>query len=592
MKKFLLMLLLLLSFSVVLVACGDDADDATNDQEPATDEGEAEDPSSGEPVEGGSITGAMHSAPTGLFNPIFYTETYENNILSITHESLVSQNNDLEFIPSLASDWQTNDDQTTITFTLEEGVTWHDGEPFTANDVVYTYSALADPDYVAAGGVRTVYVENLLGYEEYNAGETDEFEGVTADDDYTVTFHFAEPNVNPLYYSSFPIIPEHVFADIPVADIPSHTASLDPGEVIGTGPFAFTDMVEREQYNLTRHEDYWQGTPYLEEITWRIVDQSVMTGLLETGEIDFIADPEGVAAADYETVSGFGNVTIIEQPDFGYQLMGFKLHHRTSSDVEDGVIDPDNWEENEKLADPLVRQAIAQAINRPGFVEGLLYGRGDVINSPIAPQFWAYSDDVNQNEYDPAAAEALLDEAGYVDVTDDGFREDPNGEEWILNLDYPVGNELRERSAPIIAENLEEIGIQVNLRQPKEFTAYAEELENDNTDWDLYLIGWSLSSSDPDPSSLWGTRSAYNYSRWNNPESDELMQDALSAPDAFEQDYRADVYAEWQQLYTEDLPAVILYAQNKLYAHNDRFHGVDPLPYRFTNKTHLWWVSE
>lgn len=588
-------MLFVLIFSTVLVACGGggDDDDVTSDDDPVVDDDpqDVETPNEG-PVEGGTLTGAIHSAPTGLFNPIFYTETYENNILSFTHEALVSQNNSLEFIPQLAKEWVMNDDQTEITFTLEEEVTWHDGEPFTAADVIFTYQTLSDKDYVAAGGVRTVYAENLLGYEAYNAGETDTYEGVTSDGDYSVTFHFTEPNVNPLYYASFTIIPEHIFADIAIADIPSSPATLDPGQVIGTGPFVFSDMVEREQYVLTRYDDYWKSKPYLDEIVWRVVNQSVMTGLLQSGEVDFIADPEGIAAADYETVEGFGNITIIEQADFGYQLMGFKLNHRTSQDVEDGVIDPDNWVENEKIADPLVRQAIAQAIDRPGLVQGFLYGRGQVINSPIAPQFWAYTEDVNQNAYNPEAAKALLDDAGYVDANGDGFRETPDGEEWILNLDYPTGNELRERSAPILKENLEEVGIQVNLRQPKEFSAYAEELEKDDNDFDLYLIGWSLSSTDPDPSGLWGRSAAYNFSRWNNTESPELLQKALTAPEAFEQDYRTDVYAEWQELFSNDLPAVTLYAQNKLYAHTDRLHGIDPLPYSFINNPHEWWLEE
>lgn len=589
-KKYWWMIVFILLFSTLLVACGNDEEEETtadNNDDPV----ETEEPQDDE-VSTSRLTGAIHSAPTGLFNPIFYTETYENNILSFTHEALVSQNNNLEFIPQLAKDWETNEDQTEITFFLEEDVTWHDGEPFTAHDVVFTYKTIADPEYGPAGGVRTNFVEPLLGYEAYSSGETDEFVGVTADDDHTVTFHFEAPNVNPLYYSSFSIIPEHIFSDIAVADMPSASATLDPGEVIGTGPFAFTDMVEREQYILTSYENYWQGQPKIDEIVWRVVNHSVMTGLLQTGEVDFIADPEGIAAADYETVEGFGNITIVEQADFGYQLMGFKLNHRTSEDVENGVIDPDNWVENEKVADPLVRQAIAQAINRPGFVNGLLYGRGEVINSPIAPQFWAYTDDVNQNEYNPEAAMALLDEAGYVDVTGDGFRETPDGEEWVLNLDYPQGNELRERSAPIIQENLQEVGININLRQPKEFSAYAEELENDDNDMDLYLIGWSLSSTDPDPSGLWNTTAAYNFSRWNNPESVELLQKALAAPEAFEQDYRTAVYHDWQNLFTEDLPAVILYAQNKLYAYNDRLNGVDPLPYSFINNPHEWWIEE
>lgn len=599
----ILLLILLLMFGLVLMACNADSSDGEKDDENTTekseddpkedDEATAEDPKSG-----GTIVGAMHTAPAGMFNPIFYEETYEANILDFTHEGLTTQNDELDFIAALAKDWETNEDQTEITFTLEEGVKWHDGEEFTADDVVFTYTAIADPDYVAAGGVRTNYVEPLLGYQAYVDGETDEFAGVVADSDYQVTFKFEEPNVMPLYYTGFSIIPEHIFKDIPVADIPKAAESLEGGKVIGTGPFKFTEMIEREQYVLDRHEDYWQGTPNLDQIVWKIVQQSVMTGLLEKGEIDFIAAPSGIDPADYDMVSGYDNVEIIEQADFGYQLLGFKLNHRTAEDVEAGTIEPGNWVPNEKVADPKVRQAIAWAIDRDGLVgeghgQGLLHGHGQPINSPIAVQFWAYDENAAVNyTYDPEKAEEMLDELGYVDVNDDGYREDPDGNEWVLNMEYPTGNELREKSAPLIVDYLDKVGIKVDLRQPKEMSVYVEGLTDDNTDWDLYLIGWSLGSADPDPLGLWGTKDAYNFSRWNNPDSEELLYNAIKAPDAFEQDYRAKVYGEWQKLYSEDLPAFLLYAENSIWAYNKRIQGIEPLPYSMYKDSHIWRIEE
>ena len=599
----ILLLILLLMFGLVLMACNADSSDGEKDDGNTTeksednpkedDEATAEDPKSG-----GTIVGAMHTAPAGMFNPIFYEETYEANILDFTHEGLTTQNDELDFVAALAKDWETNEDQTEITFTLEEGVKWHDGEEFTADDVVFTYTAIADPDYVAAGGVRTNYVEPLLGYQAYVDGETDEFAGVVADSDYQVTFKFEEPNVMPLYYTGFSIIPEHIFKDIPVADIPKAAESLEGGKVIGTGPFKFTEMIEREQYVLDRHEDYWQGTPNLDQIVWKIVQQSVMTGLLEKGEIDFIAAPSGIDPADYDMVSGYDNVEIIEQADFGYQLLGFKLNHRTAEDVEAGTIEPDNWVPNEKVADPKVRQAIAWAIDRDGLVgeghgQGLLHGHGQPINSPIAVQFWAYDENAAVNyTYDPEKAEEMLDELGYVDVNDDGYREDPDGNEWILNMEYPTGNELREKSAPLIVDYLDKVGIKVDLRQPKEMSVYVEGLTDDNTDWDLYLIGWSLGSADPDPLGLWGIKDAYNFSRWNNPDSEELLYNAIKAPDAFEQDYRAKVYGEWQKLFSEDLPAFLLYAENSIWAYNKRIQGIEPLPYSMYKDSHTWQIAE
>lgn len=603
-KHFLALFAILLVIGIMLGACGtkdtSDTPENNNENEVVEDDNNSEDEEVVDegPQEGGTIVGAMHTAPTGQFNPIFYEEAYEANIIEFTFESLFTQNAELEYETNgLAEDFEINEEHTEMVVHLREDVKWHDGEVLTADDVVFTYQAIADPDYEAAGGVRTnPYVSPLLGFEEYRAGDTDEFKGVVAEDELTVVFHFEEPSIHPQYIANFPIIPKHVYEDIPVADMPDADESLKPGALIGTGPFKFTEMVEREQYVLERHEDYWQGTPYLESIVWRIIEESVIPGLLETGEVDFVAEPGGIPPSEYELVSGFDHVEIIEQADFGYQLLGFKHNHRTTEDVEAGLIEPDNWVPNEKMPQE-VRQAIAYAIDRDAIVgsghgEGLLHGRGQPINSPIAPQFWAYDDEAAIDyTYDPDKAAEILDDAGYT-MGDDGWRTDPDGNEWVINMDYPLGNELRERAAPIIEEFIEDVGIQVDLRQPQEMSAYVPALTDDNSDWDLYLIGWSLGSGEPDPLGLWGIKDAYNFSRWNNPESDEMLFDAIKAPDAFDQDYRADIYSEWTYLFSEDLPALLLFAENKLWTYNTRIQDIVALPHTMYQNSHLWWVTE
>lgn len=576
-------MLCLLLLVGMLAAC------TSKEKASTSDDGKKTEENSG-PKKGGTVTGAMDTAPAGIFNPIFYSDAYESNIISFTHEGLVSQDKTLEFIPSLAKEWTFNEDQTEATFKLEENVKWQDGEPFTANDVVFTYKTIASPGYVEAGGVRTNFVERLLGYEDFVAGKTKDFQGVTAVDEHTVTFHYAKPNVLALPDAAIGIIPEHIFKDIAIKDMPAAGPSRNPGEVIGTGPFKLSEMVEGEQYVLKKNADYWKGEPYLDSVVWKIVDQAVILGLLENGEIDFVADPNGFQAADYETVASMENMNIIEQPNFGYQILGMEVNHRAK---DDATLDPSKWTENKKLSNQKVRQAIAYAIDRKGIIDGLLYGRGSVQTSPIATQFKVYDGETpNQYAFDPEKAKSLLDEAGFVDKDGDGFREDSEGKKWELNLNYPLGNKIRERSAPIIVEFLGKVGIKVKMNQPKETAAYYEDLELNSQSWDLYLAGWSLDSTDPDPSGLWYGTAAYNYSRWNNPEADKLAQEAITPPDAFNADFRAAKYKEWQVKFAEDLPALILYAPNSLYAYNKRLQGVDVLPFTFINNPHLWNVTE
>lgn len=571
----------------ILAAC------SGKDEEPAsTSEGEKEEEQTEEettttgPQMGGTVVGAMDTPPSGQFNPIFYEEAYEANIIDFVYEGLVGQDETLEFIPSLAKEWSFNDDKSEITFKLQDNATWHDGEPFTADDVVFTYKMLASPGYIEAGGIRTYVAENLLGYKEYSEGTATDFQGVVKVDDKTVKFVFSQPNVKGLADAAFPIIPEHIFGSIDMADMPAAPESREAGKVIGTGPFKFTDMVQGEQYVLEKNADYWAGEPYLDSIVWKVVDQAVILGLLENGEIDFVADPNGFQAADFETVDAMPNVEIVEQPDFGYQIMGFMQNHGP-------IMDKSKWKLNEKVKDPKVRQAVAYAIDREAIINGLLYGRGTVQNSPIATQFEAY-DDKNppQYAYDPEKAKSLLDEAGYVDADGDGFRENPEGKEWVLNLNYPLGNQIRERSAPIIEEYLEAVGINIELVQPKEAPVYFEDLDVNSDGWDLFLLGWSLDSTDPDPGGIWRSDVPYNYPRWNNEAADALLVESIKAPEAFDNEYRLGKLQEWQMIFGEDLPAVILYAANSLWAHNSRLQGIDVLPYTFYNNPHLWYVTE
>lgn len=584
-RSWLLLLTFLLTLGL-LAACGG--------QEQTGGETEQEEPQEEETTQPDKkvVVGAMDTAPNGQFNPIFYTDAYEANIIGLVFESLIARDENLEFQPELAESWEINEDHTSVTFKLREGITWHDGEPFTADDVVFTYKALSDPEYIAAGGVRTNYVARLVGFQEYQNGETDEFPGVVALDDYTVQFNYAEPNVLALADAAFPIIPEHIFGDVPVSEIPEHEASLKPGKVIGTGPFKFVDMIEGEQYILEKNENYWKGEPKLDSFVWRVVNANVILGMLETGELDFVGDPTGISPDDYELVSAMDHVEIIEEADFGYQILGFVHAFRTEEDINNGVINPDNFVPNEKLQDKRVRQAIAYAIDREGLIDALLKGHGEVVNSPIAKQWWVY-DDQNPTQYkqDVEKAKSLLEEAGYVDVDGDGFVETPDGEPYELTMAYPLGNPIREQSAPIIQDMIQKVGIKVNLLQPMEFGAYSEQLEV-NTDWDLYLLGWSLGTTDPDPSPLWSADAAYNYGRWNNPEADELAKKAITPPDAFDRDFRKEVYSDWQVMFQDDLPALLLYARNSIWAYNKRITGVDHLPWSLLNDVHEWDVTE
>jgi peptide/nickel transport system substrate-binding protein len=168
-------------------------------------------------------------------------------------------------------------------------------------------------------------------------------------------------------------------------------------------------------------------------------------------------------------------------------------------------------------------------------------------------------------------AKALLKEAGYKDVNGDGFVEDPQGKPYVLKLDYPTGNPVRERSAPIIAADLKKAGIHVELAQPPEMTSHFNHVQQGKSE--MFLAGWSL-TPDPDPRGIWQSNDAFNTIKYKNPESDRLIQAAVQSDEAFTQEGRKKLYMKWTDLISKEVPQVFLYGQKNIDAYNRRIKGV------------------
>jgi peptide/nickel transport system substrate-binding protein len=225
-----------------------------------------------------------------------------------------------------------------------------------------------------------------------------------------------------------------------------------------------------------------------------------------------------------------------------------------------------------KLKDRRVRQALTYAINRKALVDGLLEGKGYVLNQHEPKASWAYNRDLeNAYPYDVQKAKALLAEAGYKDVNGDGFVEDPQGKPYTLKLDYPTGNPIREDSAPIIAQDLRKAGINVQLANPREATSHYNNIQQGKVE--LYLAGWSL-TPDPDPKGIWQSKDAFNYLHYDNPESDRLIREGVSSPEAFTQDGRKEIYHKWTALISTDAPQVFLYGQKQADVYSKRIQGI------------------
>lgn len=588
-KSVLVLLVLVLAFGTILVACGKDKPETQDPVTPPTTppaSGGDTPPAGDEVVKGGVVNFAMFSAPGGVFNPIFYDDKYESNIIKFIFDSLFDMADDLTYQPYIAESWTFSDDYKDLTVKLRNDVKWHDGVQFTTKDVYYTFASIADPKY---NGKRTSAADLLVGYEEYNSGAETTFRGVEVINDFELIFHFKEATPVALENINFYIIPEHIYGKYSVAEMASAPETLEFDKLVGTGPFKPGKFTANESYELVRNDSYFKGAPNLDGIVWRVVDAAVAIGMLETGEIDYY---DAVTPADYDMVKAIPGVEIFETPDFGYQYLGIMMNNRPKEAIaNEDYSQPDTWVPNPKFADKKLRQAMAYALDRQGVVDGLINGHGMVMNAPMPPVSWAAAspDQLNQYPYDPEKAKQLLDEAGYIDIDGDGFREDPQGNKWSAKIDYPNGNPVRFQAAPLFAQNLRDVGLNVELNAPRDAGTHFSGLDFDESE--LYFAGWSL-NIDPDPIGIWRATEPYNNSRWYNKESEQLMLEGISTKALLDQSFREQTYIKWQQLINEELPYIFLYTQNEIFAYSSKIQNVKPGPLGITRDIEEWWIKK
>ncbi|NJP39302.1 oligopeptide ABC transporter substrate-binding protein [Alkalicoccus luteus] len=560
-------------------ADNDGADDADADNDGNNDEEAAD----GDAPQGGTVTYGYTAPFAGVLDWNFYGGVDDSLALNIFNGDAlysISSFTDFEPEPSLAHDWEWSDDNLTVTFHLEEGVMWHNGEELTAEDFEFSYETIAHPDY---DGPRLSNVDRIEGFDEYRAGDADSLEGVNVIDDYTFEVTFQEALANNLENLWAYPTPKAHLEHLEVSEIEdSEEVRQNP---VGLGAFQVENIVPGEQIEYTAFEDYWQGAPNLDGAVYRIVDGNQAGELVAQGEVDIIelTPTQALPLEDNE------DVTVEEIEALSYSYLGFKLGEWNA---EDEVVEMNN----PKFESKELRQAFAHAIDRQGIIDEFNEGYGTVINAPESHIRWSYPDEstLNQYEYDPDRARELLEEAGYEDVTGDGFVEDPDGEEFTVNLaamDTPA--DIAEPRAQYILQTLQDVGINAQLMdgQLLDFNLFYDLVEEDDENIDIFMGAWGLATADPDPSGLWRSNDFWNFPRWDNEESDELIAEGLSE-EALDIDYRQEVYQEWHQLVNEELPLIPLNSPTDLYGINANVGGVTVDVRDATANPHEWYIDE
>jgi len=509
------------------------------------------------PARGGTANIGLWSM-TAQFLPHYAVSNYEKYIGNVVFHSLYTYNEDLELTPQLASGVELDESGTTYTVSLRDNVLWHDGEPFTAHDVAFTYLLMLDPGYM---GTRTSNLLSIEGAAEYRAGETDTVPGIEVIDDHTlrITTSYPDAVLMEAVFKELWILPEHVLADVPAGDVGQHDLARNP--TVGTGPFQFVRYAEGQYIEFARFDDYFRGSPCLDSLIVKVVSPSVALAQLQSGELDITAGV-GIGSLeprDVERVSQIPHVEPVIYTTTGIQSMGINLR-------------------KPYLQDARVRQAFAHAIDRQALVDHLLMGYGEPAYGPLNSSDFYFSEEMTRHEYDPARARELLEEAGW----------DFNRE---LLLMYPTGNRVRELSAPVIQANLQAAGLRVNLSLV-DFAAQTAALREGTPD--LWLSGSYLPLFDPqtilyDYHSSQVPPAGYNMSWFQNERMDDILDTAAQTVD---RDARKDLYAELQEILAQEQPEVQLYFPQSIDAVSDRLGNAHPGPWDAAWNLHAWYIAD
>ncbi|MFZ5822868.1 MAG: ABC transporter substrate-binding protein [Bacillota bacterium] len=528
------------------------------------------------PKRGGTLNLAMWNKPEGKFNPIMSSDTYSTNIGGMMYDSLWRYDERYTPIPALAEYWEWDETNTKLTFYLRDAK-FFNGKKITAQDVVFTYKGIFHPKYT---GPRNSGWQDLKGWEEYTKGlkgetadnfekgivTTNNIEGLYAIGDDVVVFELKQPNAPFLFQIAYGPIDSTKYANIPVQDWGS---AKDPHNVYanGHGAFMMKEYVEGQYAILEANPTYWAGRPYIDRVIWRIIDPAVAVGEMQRGNIDFAE----FSAPELESYQAMSHVKIHEFPDMLFQMMFFNT-------------------ERGPTADKSVRQAINYAIDRQSIIHNLMKDHASTMYGPIHPLTWAYTDDVNHYDFNPAKSKEMLDAAGWT-VGAGGVRE-KGGEKLKLRLIYPnVGNPVRQATAPVVQQMLKDVGVEVELVGMDWTMINTEVFEKHN--FDLMFVGFSLGNSDPDPTGLWDKASTvpggFNAAGWSTPLSEELIAKGKATGDIEE---RIEIYHEWSKHWVDESPALILYAVNTLIAQNDRLQNFKPGPQGYLWNLEELWLSK
>jgi len=463
---------------------------------------------------------SISSNPSRI-NPILSTDSVSSEIESWIFNGLFKYDKDGNIVGDLASSYRFIDD-ITLEINLKQNVTWHDGEKFTAQDVLFTYEMIHNPK---------IYTPLTSSYKKVDS--------VAIQDDYTIIVHYKEAYFKALEIWMVGIIPKHIFEN--EKDMMTSKFNKQP---IGTGPYTLKELKLSQDIILTVNKNYFAEIPKIEHISYKFVpDPTTSFYMLKQKQLDL----GGLTPiqTDRQIDKSFKNkFTIYEKPSFSYTYLGFNLNHK-------------------KFKDKKIREAISLAINRQEVADILFFGHAKVCNGPFLPGSFAFNQNVKTIAQNTLRSKKLLKELGYDEKKRFSFTVITN-----------ANNSTRVYAAQILQHQLKKVGIDMKIRV-LEWQAFLNTVVYPRK-FESIILGWSLGLM-PDARSIWHSKSAkkggFNLIGYSNKNVDRLIEEGEITVNRKK---LGVIYKKLFQKISSDLGYLFLYIPNSITAVNQNIQNVSP----------------
>lgn len=527
----------LLAAALALAACGGGGGGEEAGERPAAES---------EPAYGDMLVVGVGADADVLFPPTSTSAIAGDIYDQIFWYLMRSDPNLIDHDPGLADSFRFSEDSLSIDFFINPEAAWHDGEPFTAEDVVFSHDVCVAPE------INFSAVSWL-----------DHITGVEAIDEKTVRFHFDEVYMPEYMVTDANVcypLPEHILGDMSYEQMKNSDFTREP---IGTGPFEFVSWEPGQSIVLEANTDFFRGRPYLNRVTYRIIPEATTLATeLQNGTIDLWPRFQ---SNFYPQLDESERLEVVSEPGRGYTY----ITYNTGDPI---------------FEDARVRKALTYALDRQAILDATLYGQGQIGTQPIISIIWAHDPSIQPYPYDPDEARRLLDEAGWTDADGDGVRE-KDGQPLRFELSTNSENKVRTDVLQVAQQQWGRIGAEVVPNTLETNTFYDRLMAHD---YQAAIAGWVVGIK-PDMEPTFKTGELFNFPDARNARLDSIMHEAILAKD---RERSKELWSQAQRIVVDEAYYTFLFQQNDLHALAERFDGVEMTPYGWGHYLERWYVPE